>query len=143
MQKDPNTPSFGRGRCPAGRAGRHQRWQFPAPLHDVGHGGSERRGDETDGTGRDDEGRVCGPGWRARRGAESRECRGEATHDGGQDVSHDVTGKGNQKQSRAGAGRLPCNHTNGALSFFFHASDAAQDPNSAPHVQVLCRRAVS
>ena len=78
---------------------------------------------------RDDEGsRVCGPGWRARRGAESRECRGEATHDGGQDVSHDVTGKGNQKQSRAGAGRLPCN---GIL--FLHASDAAQDPNSAPH----------
>ena len=69
-------------------------------------------GGETKQTGRDDEGsRVCGPGWRARRGAESRECRGEATHDGGQDVSHDVTGKGNQKQSRAGAGRLPCNHT--------------------------------
>jgi hypothetical protein len=46
-----------------------------------------------------------GPGRMARRGAESRECRGGATHDGGQDVSHDVTGKGNQKQSKAG--RLP------------------------------------
>ena len=126
MQNDPNTLSFGRGRrCPAAVPDVVQRRRELPSLAD------------------DEGSRVCGPGWRARRGAESRECRGEATHDGGQDVSHDVTGKGNQKQSRAGAGRLPCNHTNGALSFFFHASDAAQDPNSAPHVQVLCRRAVS
>ena len=66
MQNDLTTLTllFGRGRCPAGRAGRHQRWQFPAPLHDVGHGGSERMGDETDGTGRDDEG-ESGNRWLA------------------------------------------------------------------------------
>jgi hypothetical protein len=100
----------------------------PAPLRCILHGTARQAsGGRRDGTGRDEEGeaeRGWGPGWRGGPGggAESRECRGGATHDGGQDVSHDVTGAGGQgiKSRLAGPSSrlpvgpwLPSNHTNG------------------------------
>lgn len=106
----------------------------PAPLRCILHGTARQAsGGRRDGTGRDEEGEAergaaegVGPGWSGGPGggAESRECRGGATHDGGQDVSHDVTGAGGQgiKSRLAGPSSrllpvgpwLPSNHTNGA-----------------------------
>lgn len=95
---------FVRGRrWPAGRAGRRQAAVPGAAALPAFHGAAAARWQRAE-TRRDGTRREGKQGWRARRGAESRECRGGAAHDGGQDVSHDVTGRG--IKSRAGpAGR--------------------------------------